>query len=79
MIWFLIQFLIEIENERIGIVIEVKYPDEDGLEAGCPKALDQIEKMTYEAKLQQDGMTTILKYGIACRKKSCMVRLGKKR
>lgn len=71
--------LIEIEDERIGIVIEVKYSDEGGLEAGCQKALDQIENMAYEAKLQQDGMTTILKYGIACRKKSCMVRLGEKR
>lgn len=68
--------LIEIEDERIGIVIEVKYPDEDGLEAGCQKALEQIEKMAYEARLQQDGMTTILKYGIACRKKNCRVRLG---
>lgn len=71
--------LIEIEDERIGIVIEVKYPDEDSLEACCQKALAQIEKMAYEAKLQQDGMTTILKYGIACRKKSCMVRLREKR
>lgn len=68
--------LIEIEDERIGIVIEVKYLDEDGLEAGCQKALEQIEKMAYEARLQQDGMTTILKYGIACRKKNCRVRLG---
>ncbi|MCI8862736.1 MAG: AAA family ATPase [Lachnospiraceae bacterium] len=68
--------LIEIEDERIGIVIEVKYPDENSLEIECQKALEQIEKMSYDAKLYQDGMTTILKYGIAYRKKSCMVRLG---
>ncbi len=68
--------LIEIEEEQIGIVIEVKYPDEDSLEAGCQKALDQIEKMSYDARLFQDGMTRILKYGIACRKKNCLVRLG---
>ena len=31
--------LIEIEEKRIGIVIEVKYPDENSLEAGCRAAL----------------------------------------
>lgn len=69
--------LIEIEEKRIGIVIEVKYPDENSLEAGCRAALEQIEKKSYEARLCQDGMTRILKYGIACRKKDCRVQLGK--
>lgn len=32
--------------------------------------------MSYDARLFQDGMTRILKYGIACRKKNCLVRLG---
>lgn len=63
--------LVEIEEESIGIVIEVKYPDGGDLEKGCQEALDQIDKMGYEEKLKQDGMETILKYGIACNRKRC--------
>lgn len=66
--------LIEIEDDEIGIVIEVKYPDKSSLETGCQEALKQIEKKGYEERLLEDGMTTILKYGIACEKKRCMVR-----
>ena len=68
--------LIELEEEGIGIIIEVKYPDEEDLENGCKKALAQIERMHYEEKLLQDGYCMIYKYGIACRKKRCMVRLS---
>lgn len=68
--------LIELEEEGIGIIIEVKYPDEEDLENGCNKALAQIEKMHYEEKLRQDEYHMIFKYGIACRKKRCMVRLS---
>ena len=68
--------LIEIESELIGIIIEVKYPDKENLEAGCQKALKQIELMNYAEKLRQDGMITILKYGIACYKKGCKIELG---
>ena len=67
--------LVEMEEKSIGIVIEVKYPDGGDLEIGCSKALEQIEKMKYETKLRQAGMTTILKYGIACYKKKCRVQL----
>lgn len=67
--------LIEIRDERIGIAIELKYAREDGLEACCREALEQIENRRYESKLLQDGMKTIYKYGIACRKKECMVRM----
>lgn len=69
--------LVEIEDQEIGIVVEVKYSDEADLEAGCKKALDQIEKMGYEEKLRDVGMSTILKYGIACYKKKCKVMLVK--
>lgn len=68
--------LIEIESKLIGIIIEVKYPDKENLEAGCQKALKQIELMNYAEKLRQDGMITILKYGIACYKKGCKIELG---
>lgn len=68
--------LIELEEEGIGIIIEVKYPDgENDLENGCKKALSQIEKMNYEEKLRNDGYHAIYKYGIACHKKRCMVRM----
>lgn len=65
--------LVEIWDEGVGIVIEVKYPDGGNLDAGCAEALEQIEKRNYEYRLQQDGMETILKYGIACNRKKCRV------
>ncbi len=61
--------LVEIEEEKIGIVIKVKYSRESSLEADCRKALTQIREKNYERKLRQDGMTRIIRYGIACRKK----------
>lgn len=61
--------LAETEDGKTGIVIEVKYPDGGDLETGCAEALRQIEEMGYENRLRQDGMTVILKYGIACNKK----------
>lgn len=66
--------LVEDEAEELGIVIEVKYPDGGDLEAGCMEALAQIEGKRYEKRLVQDGMRTILKYGIACWKKKCRVQ-----
>ena len=68
--------IVEIDDEETGIIIEVKYPDKENLEAGCQKALKQIELMNYAEKLRQDGMITILKYGIACYKKGCKIELG---
>ena len=68
--------LIELEKDGIGIIIEVKYPDEEDLKNGCKKVLAQLEKMRYEEKLLPDGYRIIYKYGIACRKKRYMVRLS---
>lgn len=61
---------------RIGIVIEVKYAERDMLEKGCAQALEQIEKNCYTARLKEDGMKSILKYGIAFYKKHCKVSIG---
>ena len=69
--------LVEIEEENKGIVIEVKYPDGGELDAGCLEALAQIEEKGYEGKLREDGMETVIKYGISCRRKSCRVMAGK--
>jgi len=65
--------LIEIESEQTGIVIEVKYPADGDLETGCAEAMAQIEEKGYETRLLQNGMDTIIKYGIACYKKRCKV------
>lgn len=67
--------LVESEEERVGIIIEVKYQGKGRLETGCETALNQIERAGYESRLRQDGMTEVLKYGIAFCKKNCMVRM----
>ena len=70
--------LVETEERSSGIVIEVKYlevGDEDSLEAGCRGALEQIEKMGYEGRLRQDGAESIVRYGIACHRKKCRVKM----
>lgn len=65
--------LVEIEDEDIGIIIEVKYAENADFEVACREAMDQIERKNYEEKLVDDGMRTILKFGIACYKKWCRV------
>jgi hypothetical protein len=67
--------LIETQN-RIGVVIEIKYAEDSNLEKWCTQALAQIEKNHYDAVLKDDGMKKIIKYGIAFYKKSCKVVLG---
>ncbi|MCC8151690.1 MAG: PD-(D/E)XK nuclease domain-containing protein [Lachnospiraceae bacterium] len=67
--------LIEIEDEALGMVLEIKYTDDGNLEAGCKKAMQQIENMRYVEELTNNGMEHILKYGIACFKKSCRIVL----
>lgn len=69
--------LAEIDSERIGIVIEVKYAEDNRLDAVCEEAMAQIEEKQYAAKLLNDGMEQILLYGIACYKKHCKVRSKK--
>lgn len=65
---------IEIDDEEIGIIIEVKYSATvNTLEKDCRRALEQIEKKKYAEPLAEAGMRTILKYGIACYKKQCRV------
>lgn len=60
--------------EGIGIVIELKYADDSNLEKHCIHALEQIESREYAARLIDDGMDEIIKYGIAFYKKRCKVR-----
>lgn len=67
---------IEIPNRSIGIIIEVKYAENNRLDEQCEKALQQIEDKNYEQSLLDEGYTTMLKYGIACYKKRCRVMLA---
>ena len=57
--------LIRIEDEDVGIVIEVKYADDGNLQGECEKALQQIIDIRYTEALEQEGIHTIIKYGIA--------------
>ena len=51
--------LIRIPADKIGIVIEVKYGEDEKTEQGCKEALKQIEKMNYQQYLLDEGMSTI--------------------
>lgn len=64
---------IEIEDEGIGIIIEVKYAEKSRMEAVCREALRQMESTGYAEQLKADDCRTIIKYGIACYKKQCRV------
>ena len=65
--------LVEIPDNRTGVVIELKYAEDGDMEAACDRALEQIEEKRYVDKLKQDGMRNFIKYGIACYKKDCKV------
>lgn len=65
--------LVEIEDKDMGIVVEVKYSDDENLEAVCRQVLKQINDKNYPEELQQLGLNHILKFGIACYKKRCKV------
>ena len=70
--------MIEAEQARIGIIIEVKYAENiKTLDKACQKALKQIKEKNYDQKLEEEGYETILNYGIACYKKRCKVFVDK--
>ena len=68
--------LIRIHSISVGIVIEIKYSESRNLETACRQALKQIEEKNYADQLIEDDMSTILKYGIACRRNTCMVKMA---
>jgi hypothetical protein len=65
--------------EKIGIVIELKYAEDNTLDKHCKEALAQIEGNSYDAGLLSDGMEKIIKYGIAFYKKNCKVTTSSNR
>ena len=72
----LIEIIDDESDTKTGIIIELKYSESRDLETKCLEALKQIENNDYAEQLEDDDLGTILKYGIACRKKTCMVRMG---
>lgn len=66
---------IEIEDQEIGMIIELKYAENAAFETACQEAVRQIREKNYEEMLADDGMTDIRRYGIACYKKRCKVVL----
>lgn len=67
---------IQVEDADIGIVIEVRYAEDGDYDTVCQKALEQIEAGDYAAELAADDFQKILRYGIACYKKRCKVRMA---
>lgn len=61
--------------KHIGIIIEVKYAENDNLETECADALKQIEKLHYVDALSEFEVTKVYKYAIACYRKHCMVTM----
>lgn len=67
--------MIRVDDRDTGILIEVKYA-EDGDEAhACRQALSQMSGKNYEAYFKQVGLMKIMKYAIACNRKTCKVLL----
>ena len=56
-----------------AFIIELKVADSiSGLEKGCAKALEQIEKFHYDKDLLSEGYTDVTRYGICFYKKECL-------
>lgn len=69
--------LVEPNEGRTGIIIEVKYAHDGNLEKSAREALQQIDERHYDAALKKMGKTNAFKYGIACYRKECRVELEK--
>lgn len=65
--------MIEIPESRTGVIIEMKYALDGKIDQACEAALLQIRDRRYQEVLESDGMTNIVRYGIACYKKRCRV------
>ena len=72
-----LDILVKIEDEEIGLLIEVKYAQRGELDSACKKALQQIREKGYAAELREDGCHTIYQYGIACFRKQCRIAVEK--
>lgn len=63
-----------IRNGR-AMILELKVSDSfQNMEKKCSQALQQIEDMSYENSLQQEGYEDVLKYGICFYRKECILQ-----
>lgn len=60
-------------NDEVAFVVEVKYAENDNLDAGCDKAMQQIRDNRYAEGMKELGFQTVYAYGIACYKKHCKI------
>ena len=69
--------LIPREKRYPGIILELKWKEklsEAALENMADKALEQIDELRYDSEMKEDGITDILKFGIAFPGKKVSVR-----
>ena len=63
--------VIRIDEMEIGIIIEVKYSEDEDMNAACQKALVQIDSKHYDEVFLSHSIKKVLKYGIVCSRKKC--------
>lgn len=69
--------LIPRENRYPGIILELKWEkdlSEEALDGFADKALVQIEDLRYDTEMKEDGISNILKFGIAFSGKKVRVK-----
>ncbi len=66
--------ILKSRNKNEGIILEFKVGNKkDELESKSKEALEQIESKQYEVELKNEGITNIIKYGIAFHSKDCAI------
>lgn len=65
--------IVRIEDNGIGMILEIKYAENACFSSECENAMKQIESRDYTAEFKDIGFHKIYKYGIACYKKTCKV------
>lgn len=65
--------LVEIPEDGVGCVIEIKYAEERKFDEKCMEAMRQIKEKNYAEQLRIDGLEVIHAYGVACCLKECRI------
>ena len=65
--------MIRIDDSDVGIIIEVKYAEDENILTEGKKAMHQINAKHYTEEFHDAGIQHILKYGIVCNRKQCRV------
>ena len=65
------------ENKYPGMIMELKWDkdlNDEELDALSAEALDQINKKGYDTEMREEGVTDIIKFGIAFSGKKVKIR-----